>query len=82
MTCVCGHEMTRTEWKNQFVCHRCGRTKPIIENYTNAEFMIKLLVEENAEAFLDFMGELLGDGIPTADWFKWWLEQPVENENI
>lgn len=28
-TCVCGHPMTATEWKNQWVCHRCGRTKPL-----------------------------------------------------
>lgn len=27
--CVCGHEMTQHEWKGQWVCHRCGRTKKI-----------------------------------------------------
>ena len=27
--CVCGHKMTKHEWKNQWVCHRCGRTKSI-----------------------------------------------------
>ena len=30
--CICGHEMTKAEWKNQWVCHRCGRTKSICEN--------------------------------------------------
>lgn len=29
--CVCGNEMTAHEWKNQWVCHRCGRTKFIKE---------------------------------------------------
>lgn len=29
--CVCGHPMTATEWKNQWVCHRCGRTRPLYE---------------------------------------------------
>ena len=29
MKCVCGHEMTCHEYKNQWVCHRCGRTKRI-----------------------------------------------------
>lgn len=27
--CVCGNLMTAAEWKNQWVCHRCGRTKPL-----------------------------------------------------
>lgn len=27
--CVCGHEMTRHDWKHEWVCHRCGRKKPI-----------------------------------------------------
>ena len=26
--CVCGHLMTAATWKHQWVCHRCGRTKP------------------------------------------------------
>lgn len=29
--CVCGHPMTAAEWKNQWVCHRCGRTKILHE---------------------------------------------------
>lgn len=29
--CVCGYPMTAAEWKNQWVCHRCGRTKPLHE---------------------------------------------------
>lgn len=78
MICVCGHQMTRYDYKNKFVCCRCGRTRPILDTLTNAEFMINLLQENKAETFLDFMGELLGEGIPTAGWFKWWLEQPVE----
>lgn len=27
--CICGHEMTKASWKNEWVCHRCGRTEPI-----------------------------------------------------
>lgn len=27
--CICGHLMTAAEWKHQWVCHRCGRTKPL-----------------------------------------------------
>ena len=22
--CVCGNEMTREDWKHEWVCHRCG----------------------------------------------------------
>lgn len=35
--CVCGHEMTRHNWKHQWVCHRCGRTKVIDTPQTNAD---------------------------------------------
>lgn len=27
--CVCGNEMTREDWKHEWVCHRCGRKRPI-----------------------------------------------------
>ena len=30
--CVYGHPMTAAEWKNQWVCHRCGRTKILHES--------------------------------------------------
>lgn len=29
--CVCGNLMTAVEWKNQWVCLRCGRTKLLHE---------------------------------------------------
>lgn len=29
--CICGGYMIAAEWKNQWVCHRCGRTKPLRE---------------------------------------------------
>ena len=49
MTCVCGHAMTRHDWKNQWVCHRCGRTR-LIERYTtNAERIREMTDEELAE---------------------------------
>lgn len=41
--CVCGHEMTKAEWKNQYVCHRCGRTKLIYE-ITKAKLGIACIV--------------------------------------
>ena len=47
--CFCGHEMTKTEWKHQWVCHRCGRTKPIYENAISMELLRNMTVEELAE---------------------------------
>lgn len=49
--CVCGNEMTRHDWKNQWVCHRCGRTKPIKETMTNAE-RIRSMDNEDLARFL------------------------------
>ena len=45
--CVCGNEMTKAEWKGQYVCHRCGRTKHIY--MTNAEHIRTMTNEEMAE---------------------------------
>ena len=47
--CICGHEMTETEWKNQWACHRCERTKPIYENTTSVERLRNMTIEEIAE---------------------------------
>lgn len=49
MECVCRHEMTRHDWKNQWVCHRCGRTKPIEQTQTNADRIRAMSDEELAE---------------------------------
>ena len=47
--CVCGEEMTPAEWKNQWVCHRCGRTKPMRTTVTNADRIRAMSDEEIAE---------------------------------
>jgi hypothetical protein len=39
--CICGTQMTCHEYKNQWVCHRCGRTRPIFD-YS------KWVIEENS----------------------------------
>ena len=53
-TCVCGHPMTRHDWKNQWVCHRCGRTKPIEQPDTYTVFRCRkcehlLYVQDDVE---------------------------------
>jgi hypothetical protein len=50
--CVCGHEMTRHDWKHQWVCHRCGRTQHIKETMTNAERIRSMGNEELARFLL------------------------------
>lgn len=47
--CFCGYEMTRKDWKHQWVCHKCGRTKPIYECMTNADRIRSMTDEELAE---------------------------------
>lgn len=50
--CFCGNEMTRKDWKHQWVCHKCGRTKPLYESMTNADRIRSMSDEELAEFFL------------------------------
>ena len=47
--CICGHPMTAAEWKNQWVCHRCGRTKPLKNTMTNEEYIKSMDTEDLAE---------------------------------
>ena len=75
MYCVCNHEMTKHEYKNKWVCHRCGRSKPIVIQLTNREKMIELLEENDAEGLLDWLQEEFKDGVPNADYFEWWLDR-------
>ena len=49
--CFCGNEMTRKDWKHQWVCHKCGRTKPLYESMTNAD-RIRSMSDEELAIFL------------------------------
>lgn len=79
--CVCGHEMTKAEWKNQWVCHRCGRTKPI--NVSNAEYLRSMANEEMAE-WLVYKVKCTGCNAEDCDeefcvnLMKEWIEYPYE----
>lgn len=44
--CVCGNEMTREDWKHEWVCHRCGRKRPI-PLMTNLEAVIVIAMVKN-----------------------------------
>ena len=63
--CVCGHEMTAHAWKNQWVCHRCGRTRVLKESVSNADKIREVCAmndTELVEFLLQFEGidEMLG----------------------
>lgn len=81
MECVCGREMTRHDWKNQWVCHRCGRTKPIVENFTNAERLRDMTDEELAQFFSRLICDI-NEGVEYHEnpntWLEW-LQQPAED---
>lgn len=72
--CVCGEEMTPAEWKNQWVCHRCGRTKPMRTTVTNADRIRSMSDEELAEFLID----LADDGNLK---IREWLQQPAGEED-
>lgn len=93
--CVCGHEMTAHDWKNQWVCHRCGRTRPLKVGVTNADRIRAMSDEELAELLYGIDGRYchndpecgklldLDEGIPEEkckDCVLRWLQQPAEGE--
>lgn len=45
---------------------------------TNADRMIKMLQKNDAYGLLDWWQVILEDGVPSEDYFKWWLKQPAE----
>lgn len=93
--CVCGREMTRHDWKNQWVCHRCGRTKPIEVFTTNADRIRAMSDEELAEwlvkktayqesafsspSYLNFLTELDDTKESAIKGTIEWLKQPVRD---
>lgn len=44
--CVCGTTMTKHEWKHQYVCHACGRTKLIDDSRERLQELISDLSED------------------------------------
>ena len=73
-TCVCGHPMTAHEWKNQWVCHRCGRTKPLKKWETNADRIRAMSDEELAEYLV------YHNPYSTIDHCLGWLQQYAEDQ--
>lgn len=45
---------------------------------TNADRMSMMLRENDANGLLDWWQEIFEDGVPSEDYFKWWLKQPAE----
>lgn len=72
--CVCGEEMTPADWKNQWVCHRCGRTKPMSTTLTNAD-RIRAMDDVELAEFLYQVGYDNGWGMP--EFALEWLQQPA-----
>ena len=45
---------------------------------TNSDRMIRMLQENDAYGLLDLWQVIFEDGVPSEDYFKWWLKQPAE----
>lgn len=85
MNCVCNHKMTRHDWKHQWVCHRCGRTKPIEKLQTNADRIRAMSDEELAWELMTWRleTEAKHQGVEsnypnTQATILEWLQQPAE----
>lgn len=50
--CVCGTTMVKHEWKNQYVCHVCGRTKLIDDSHARLQELINELNDEEVESLI------------------------------
>jgi hypothetical protein len=76
--------MTEAAWKYQFVCHRCGRTKPIDAYMTNAEYIRSMTNDEMAD-WLVHKIKCTGCNAERCDeefcvnLMKEWLEYPHED---
>lgn len=79
--CVCGEEMTPAEWKNQWVCHRCGRTKPMRTTVTNADRIRSMSDEELSVLIAKEIVHvpLSGFYVAKSAWLRW-LQETVEKE--
>lgn len=83
-TCACGNNMIKEEWKHQWVCHCCGRTKPISIKQTNAE---KYFRDATDEEIAKYIANKMS-GCPyvlckNTDCYKCllnWLEQEAESD--
>lgn len=66
--CVCGNEMTREDWKHEWVCHRCGRKRPISLPPMFTVFMCRkcehLLYVEEDEDFPQKLGKIAAKSCP------------------
>lgn len=66
--CVCGNEMTREDWKHEWVCHRCGRKRPIPLPPMFTVFMCRkcehLLYVEEDEDFPQKLGKIAAKACP------------------
>ena len=49
-----------------------------IKPKNNADRMIEMLKTNDAASLLDWWEEIFEDGVPSADYFEWWLKQPAE----
>jgi len=86
--CVCGQQMTKAEWKNQWVCYRCGRTEPLKSHLTNADHIRALSDQELAELVCEYVDCVvcpmcclgIRGGATCEKRILEWLQQPVERD--
>jgi hypothetical protein len=73
--------MTKAEWKHQWVCHRCGRTKPISIKQTNADKIKQMSDKELAEWIAGYVLNLTGGSLKMSKqaWLDW-LKQEASDE--
>lgn len=55
--------------------------KAIQKPQTNAERMISLIQNGKVRDLLDWWEEIFEDGVPGDDYFEWWLNLPVKEDN-
>lgn len=81
--CVYEYDWTEPLTATPEGCKGCEMVDGRPSNYkqkpqTNADRMIKMLQENDAYGLLDWWQVILEDGVPSENYFKWWLKQPAE----
>ena len=57
------------------------KLRPYFPSMTNADRIIAMIQNREVRSLLDWWEEIFEDGVPGDDFFEWWLNLPVWEDN-
>lgn len=76
---ICGHPLCSYAGVQRGIVVECSNYMPKPKPQTNADRMISMIQNGQVSDLLDWWQEILEDGVPSDDYFEWWLKQPVKD---